>query len=44
MHLNWLHLLFNIISLTPLLERFEAEFGTLVTLALFTGRKIPVRI
>jgi len=37
MHLNWLHLIFNIIALTPLLERFEAEFGTLVTLALFTG-------
>ncbi|KAF2788395.1 rhomboid protein 2 [Melanomma pulvis-pyrius CBS 109.77] len=37
MHLNWLHLMFNIIALTPLLERFEAEFGTLVTLALFTG-------
>jgi hypothetical protein len=24
--------------LTPLLERFEAEFGTLTTLALFLGR------
>ena len=39
MHLNSIHLIFNVIALTPLLERFEGEFGTLVTLALFTGRK-----
>ncbi|EAT80413.2 hypothetical protein SNOG_12001 [Parastagonospora nodorum SN15] len=32
-------MIFNLIALTPLLERFESEFGTLVTLALFTGRK-----
>jgi membrane associated rhomboid family serine protease len=37
MHLNFIHLIFNIFAVTPLLERFEAEFGTLVTLALFTG-------
>lgn len=37
MHLGFFHLLFNIIALAPLLERFESEFGTLVTLALFTG-------
>lgn len=37
MHLNSIHLIFNVIALTPLLERFEGEFGTLVTLALFTG-------
>ncbi|OCK84881.1 hypothetical protein K432DRAFT_378124 [Lepidopterella palustris CBS 459.81] len=37
MHLGFLHLLFNVLALTPLLERFEAEFGTLVTLVLFTG-------
>ncbi|KAF2261013.1 hypothetical protein CC78DRAFT_522564 [Lojkania enalia] len=37
MHLNFLHMIFNIFALAPLLERFEAEFGTLVTLALFTG-------
>ncbi|RDL30443.1 uncharacterized protein BP5553_10321 [Venustampulla echinocandica] len=27
----------NILALTPLLERFEAEYGTLTTLALFLG-------
>lgn len=40
MHLGFLHMLFNILAVTPLLERFEAEFGTIVTLSLFTGRKI----
>lgn len=29
----------NVLALTPLLERFEAEYGTLTTLALFLGRK-----
>lgn len=43
MHLGFLHLLFNLLALAPLLERFESEFGTLVTLALFTGRKAPER-
>jgi glycosylphosphatidylinositol transamidase len=28
----------NLLALTPLLERFEAEYGTLTTLALFLGR------
>jgi membrane associated rhomboid family serine protease len=37
MHIGVLHMVFNVIAFTPLLERFEAEFGTLVTLALFTG-------
>ncbi|OAK94937.1 hypothetical protein IQ06DRAFT_297847 [Phaeosphaeriaceae sp. SRC1lsM3a] len=37
MHLNFFHMIFNLIAITPLLERFESEFGTLVTLALFTG-------
>jgi len=37
MHLGFFHLLFNVIALAPLLERFESEFGTLVTLVLFTG-------
>ena len=32
-------MIINLITVAPLLERFEAEFGTLVTLALFTGRK-----
>jgi hypothetical protein len=39
LHLNVFHMIFNVLALTPLLERFENEFGTLVTLALFTGRK-----
>ncbi|KAI1090571.1 hypothetical protein F5B19DRAFT_317953 [Rostrohypoxylon terebratum] len=38
-HINFFHALFNILSLTPLLERFETEFGTLTSLALFFGRK-----
>lgn len=37
MHLGFFHMFFNVIALAPLLERFESEFGTLVTLALFTG-------
>lgn len=36
-HLNWFHALMNIIALTPLLERFERESGTLTALALFLG-------
>lgn len=39
MHLNFFHMIFNLLAVTPLLERFESEYGTLVTLALFTGRK-----
>jgi len=38
-HQGFFHALLNILALTPLLERFEAENGTLVTLILFTGRK-----
>ncbi|KAI0106334.1 hypothetical protein F4776DRAFT_440649 [Hypoxylon sp. NC0597] len=38
-HINFFHALFNILSLTPLLERFETEFGTLTSFALFFGRK-----
>ena len=37
MHLNFFHMIFNLVAIAPLLERFESEFGTLVTLALFTG-------
>ncbi|MCJ1378053.1 putative rhomboid protease [Xylographa soralifera] len=36
-HVNFLHALFNALALTPLMERFEAENGTLVTLAMFFG-------
>ena len=37
MHLNFFHMIFNLVAIAPLLERFESEFGTLVTLVLFTG-------
>ncbi|PBP19212.1 Rhomboid-like protein [Diplocarpon rosae] len=36
-HAGFLHAFLNILALTPLLERFEAEYGTLTTLALFMG-------
>ncbi|KAI9822893.1 MAG: putative rhomboid protease [Thelocarpon impressellum] len=36
-HVNFLHALINLLALAPLLERFEADHGTLVTLALFFG-------
>ncbi|KAK8222070.1 putative rhomboid protease [Zalaria obscura] len=36
-HLGFFHVLLNILALTPLLERFECEHGSLVTLILFTG-------
>jgi len=37
LHLGLLHTVSNILALTPLLERFESEHGTLVTVILFTG-------
>ncbi|KAH6886482.1 rhomboid family protein [Thelonectria olida] len=36
-HLNFLHALVNVLALTPLMERFEGEYGTLTTVALFFG-------
>jgi len=36
-HAGFFHALLNVISLTPLLERFEAEHGTLTSLLLFFG-------
>ena len=36
-HLGFWHMLFNLIILVPLLERFEREFGTLTSVALFVG-------
>ncbi|KAK3313927.1 hypothetical protein B0H66DRAFT_567403 [Apodospora peruviana] len=36
-HLNIFHAILNILALTPLLERFESEHGTLTSLALFFG-------
>ncbi|KAI9723585.1 MAG: putative rhomboid protease [Candelaria pacifica] len=36
-HVNLLHALLNSLALTPLLERFESEHGTLTTAALLAG-------
>ncbi|KAL2134619.1 hypothetical protein VTI74DRAFT_11361 [Chaetomium olivicolor] len=36
-HLNAFHALMNVVALMPLLERFESEYGTLTSLALFFG-------
>ncbi|OAA54793.1 GPI transamidase component [Niveomyces insectorum RCEF 264] len=36
-HLGFFHTLLNLLSLVPLLDRFEHEHGTLTTLALFFG-------
>lgn len=38
-HLGFFHAFCNVLALSSLLERFEAEHGTLVTMLLFTGRK-----
>ena len=37
-HLGFVHALFNTVALAPLLERFEADHGTLLTAAMFVGR------
>jgi membrane associated rhomboid family serine protease len=37
LHFGLLHLLFNIISLTPLLSEFESQQGSINTLILFSG-------
>jgi len=36
-HLNFIHAVMNVLALTPLMERFESEHGTLASLALFLG-------
>lgn len=41
-HAGVFHMLMNVISLVPLLERFEAENGTLTSLLLFFGRKLSL--
>lgn len=38
-HLSLIHAALNVVALTPLMERFENEHGTLPTLSLFFGRK-----
>lgn len=39
-HMGFLHAFLNAIALVPLMERFEAEHGTLLTGAMFLGRMI----
>lgn len=41
-HLGFLHALLNTLALVPLMERFEAEHGTLLTGAMFFGRKLAI--
>ncbi|KAF4591499.1 Rhomboid protein 2 [Ophiocordyceps camponoti-floridani] len=36
-HLNIIHAAINMVALTPLMERFENEHGTLTTISLFFG-------
>jgi membrane associated rhomboid family serine protease len=43
LHNGLLHTLANLLALTPLLERFESEHGTLVTVIMFTGRMWPIK-
>lgn len=38
-HRGFLHAFFNTLALVPLLERFESEHGTLLTAAMFGGRR-----
>lgn len=38
-HMNVFHMIMNVLALMPLLERFESEYGTLTSLALFFGRE-----
>jgi membrane associated rhomboid family serine protease len=40
-HTGLVHALLNLIALTPLLERFEREIGTLKTTLLIAGRGFP---
>jgi hypothetical protein len=39
LHIGLIHVFTNVLALTPLLEKFEMENGTLVTAIMFTGRK-----
>ena len=41
-HINLLHALLSAFALTPLMERFEAEHGTLTTGAMFFGRELDI--
>ena len=37
-HLGFFHTILNLLAIVPLLERFEADHGTLLSAALFFGR------
>lgn len=41
-HTGFFHATLNALALTPLLERFEAEHGTLNSIALFLGREFRI--
>lgn len=41
-HNGFLHMITNVVCLAPLLERFEAEWGTFNCVALFLGRKLDL--
>ena len=43
-HLGFIHAFLNTLALAPLLERFESDHGTLLTAAMFFGRKEPLTI
>lgn len=43
-HADFLGFVLNLLALTPLIERFEADQGTLLTLAMFFGRTYPKRL
>jgi membrane associated rhomboid family serine protease len=38
LHTDVFHLVLNLFAVIPMVERFEAEHGTLTSLALFFGR------
>jgi len=42
-HKGFFHMLLDTVCLIPLLERFEAEWGTLNSVALFLGREYTLR-
>lgn len=41
-HNGLFHMAMNVLALTPLLERFESEHGTLTTLLTFLGREFYI--
>lgn len=41
-HKGFVHAILNTLALVPLMERFEAEHGTLLTGAMFFGRELSL--